>query len=135
MKYNFPGRRDVMGSSMVKRRKEIIATFKCQGSGNCCRYPGYVYVERHDIEAMAKQLEMLGIDFRRDYVVRSEGWDAVSTPTFRPQCFLDEESRCKVYEQRPKACRTYPDWDHIWSSEELLMKEIRHCPGLAKAFE
>ena len=121
--------------SLIERRKDIVENFRCQGSGNCCRYPGYVYVNRANIELMAKQLKILNIDFRRDYVVRQEGWDAISTPTFRRDCFLDGESRCKVYEQRPKKCRTYPDWDEIWSSDERLREEVKHCPGLAKAFE
>ncbi len=115
------------------QREAILAKFQCQNSGNCCRRPGYVYVDPPDVAAMA---QILGEDvpaFRRMYVKRDEGWEVVSTPRFRVGCFLNGENKCDVYEARPHACRTYPDWPDIWKDDHALREEMTSCPGLKKA--
>lgn len=111
----------------------ILQRFKCQQSGNCCKCPGVVYVTPADIQGMAKTLKMSEIEFRHEFVIKQNGWDVISTTTHRPNCFLDENNRCQVYEHRPTACRTYPDWDVIWESEATLEKECQLCPGLKAA--
>lgn len=113
----------------------VLSHFKCQQSGHCCKCPGVVYVTASDIKGMSDKLKMSEFDFRIQYVIKQNGWDVISTDTHRPTCFLDDKNRCQVYEHRPKACRTYPDWDVIWSSEEALVKECSLCPGLNKAVE
>lgn len=120
---------------MYLDRDTILDQFTCQQSGHCCKCPGVVYVTLSDIKGMANKLNLSEIDFRQQYVIKQNGWDVISTTTHRPNCFLDEQNRCSVYEHRPKACRTYPNWDVIWSSEEALKKECALCPGLNKAVE
>jgi Fe-S-cluster containining protein len=66
-------------------------------------------------------------------VRKIEGWEVIASPDFRPRCFLTEENTCSVYELRPLACRTYPQWPQIWESEESLREETEKCPGLRRA--
>jgi len=94
-----------------------IEHFNCQQSGNCCKCPGVVYVTQADIQGMASKLQLTEFDFRQKYVIKQNGWDVISTTTHRPKCFLNDSNQCDVYEFRPKACRTYPNWDVIWISE------------------
>ena len=38
-----------------------------------------------------------------------------------------------MYQSRPKSCKTYPNWESIWESEDSLNNEIAQCPGLKLA--
>jgi Fe-S-cluster containining protein len=121
------------GGLVVHLKSEILSQFKCQGSGNCCRAGGYVRVTIPEIIALSERLNLTPEVFRSQFVVRLNGWEMISTPTHRPLCFLNEDHQCGVYDQRPSACRTYPDWPEIWESEATLREESRQCPGLAQA--
>ncbi len=114
-------------------KNQILAGFSCHKSGNCCRAPGFVYVTAADISKMAAHLGLAEAAFREGYVRRHKGWEVIAAPDFRPNCFLDEENRCSVYEHRPVACRTYPHWPEIWASEEAVQEEVARCPGLKAA--
>ncbi len=115
-------------------RSKVLAHFSCQKSGNCCRAGGYVYVSTEEINALAESLHMDIPSFSTQYVRREKGWPVIASPTFRTRCFLDDKNQCQVYSNRPRMCRTYPDWEGIWSSSEALEEEIKSCPGLKKAF-
>lgn len=118
---------------MHLRKSEILSRFQCQKSGNCCKAGGYVYLTGLELENMARVVGLSVPDFREKYVVTHNGWDLIATPTHRPRCFLDENDCCTVYEARPIACRSYPDWPELWTSEEMLLSECKTCPGLQKA--
>jgi Fe-S-cluster containining protein len=118
---------------MQVQKDEILLQFRCTGSGNCCRASGYVRVTAQDMTHMANKLGISVTEFRDTMVVRVNGWEMISTPTHRPLCFLDEANRCTVYNDRPLACRTYPNWPEIWESEDALKDEATRCPGLAAA--
>ena len=122
-------------SKYIKHKDKILSLFSCQNSGNCCRYPGVVYVKDHDIDKMSSILGMTSFDFRQRYVHKQNGWHVISSSRFRPLCFLNEASQCDVYNGRPRACKTYPNWESIWSSDDSFLSEVEQCPGLKKAFE
>ncbi len=121
--------------SGIQKKEEILRRFRCRGSGACCRAGGYVAVSDADIKTMANRLQMDDWMFRQQMVVVINGWSYIATPSHRVRCFLDEQNRCKVYEARPKACRTYPDWPEIWESDESLELEMKQCVALRKAVQ
>jgi len=118
---------------LIEKKDKILANFKCQNSGNCCKAGGYVYVTADNIEKMAKILHTSPIDFRQTYTKKDNGWDIIASPNFNTNCLLDENNKCKVYEARPLACRTYPNWPSIWQSDQTLLEESKSCPGLKQA--
>jgi Fe-S-cluster containining protein len=118
---------------LIEKKDEILASFKCQNSGNCCKAGGYVYVTSDNIEKMAKILHKNPIDFRQMYTQKDNGWDIIASPNFNANCLLDENNKCKVYEARPLACRTYPNWPSIWQSDSTVIEESKSCPGLKQA--
>lgn len=115
-------------------KTELLARFKCQQSGNCCRREGYVYVTPQEMSDMAKFLGVALAEFQKKYVIREEGWSLISSPTHRDGCFLNQSNQCSIYPVRPKECKTYPNWESIWQTKEGVLAELAMCPGLKKAF-
>ena len=84
---------------------------------------------------MAKDLQLSPKQFTEHFVTRVNGWNVIASPNVRTRCFLTEHNHCQVYSSRPKACRTYPDWDVIWDSDDSLLQEAAQCRGLADAIQ
>lgn len=117
-------------------RKEILKLFQCQQSGNCCRCPGYVYVNQKDIKNMATIKKLSIHEFKEKFVQVKKGWSYIAAPNFQTTCFLDKKlKKCTVYKARPAACKSFPDWDMVWKNQESLSETARYCPGLAKAIK
>ena len=119
--------------TLVQNRTQILEKFQCQGTGNCCIAPGYVYVTNNDIDNMANILNVSKKTFMDYFVITKNGYLLIASPTHRSRCFLSADNQCTVYEGRPLACQTYPNWDVIWATDETLLKEASHCKGLAAA--
>ena len=118
--------------TLIHQKEKILNTFTCQQSGNCCRCPGYVYVTQHDITNMAHIKECTSSEFKTRYTQQKKGWSLIASPTFRTHCFLNKKNQCTVYNARPSACKTYPNWPHIWKNDTTLLNEAKKCPGLRK---
>jgi Fe-S-cluster containining protein len=118
---------------LIEKKAEILANFKCQNSGNCCKASGFVYVSAENIQKMADILNLDLSQFKETFVQKDNGWEVVASQTFRPNCFLDDQHHCTVYEGRPTACKTYPNWPSIWQTDEALIAESTQCPGLKQA--
>ena len=119
--------------TLVQNRTQILEAFQCQGTGNCCIAPGYVYVNHNDIDNMASILNVSKKTFMDYFVITKNGYYLIASPTYRTYCFLSENNQCQVYQARPLACQTYPNWDVIWATDETLLKEAASCKGLSEA--
>ena len=87
--------------------------FECTQCGNCCRNHGeytYVFLTERELERIPAHL---GLD-RREFLARyctKEPGQHYTLRMDRPACpFLGEDSRCGIYEVRPKQCATWPFW-------------------------
>ena len=119
--------------SLINNKEAILKLFACQQSGNCCKASGYVYVTNDNINHMAKTLNISVDLFLKQFVINIDGWKVIASPTFRTNCFLSSDQTCTVYDDRPTACKTYPNWPTIWESDETVIQESNQCPGLKKA--
>jgi Fe-S-cluster containining protein len=119
--------------TLIKHKESILNLFRCQQSGNCCKASGYVYVTNNNIKEMATTLNISVELFLKQFVINIDGWQVIASPTFRTNCFLNSDQKCEVYENRPNACKTYPNWPSIWESDESLIEESKQCPGLKQA--
>jgi uncharacterized protein len=105
--------------------------FSCTGCGCCCTgAPGFVWVNKAEIEAMA---EAVGVDveeFERRYV-RTVGIRKSLIEYANGDCvFFDGENRnCRVYEARPRQCRTWPFWPSNLTSPASWDRISERCPG------
>ncbi|HTQ39550.1 MAG TPA: YkgJ family cysteine cluster protein [Pirellulales bacterium] len=105
--------------------------FQCTQCGDCCTgAPGYVWVTEDEIAALAKLLGLAADDFEARYV-RCIGTRKSLIEFDNGDCvFFDNQSRkCKVYEARPRQCRTWPFWDSNIRSPQAWQKTCEVCPG------
>ena len=105
--------------------------FECAGCGACCTgAPGYVWVNKAEIEAMAGAVGMEVEQFQRHYV-RLVGIRKSLTELPGGDCVLyDDATRtCQVYEVRPRQCRTWPFWASNLRTQRSWQEASRDCPG------
>jgi uncharacterized protein len=105
--------------------------FACTGCGDCCTgAPGYVWVNKAEIEALAAVLHIAVAEFERRYV-RKVGIRKSLLEWANGDCvFFHGESRtCEVYEARPRQCRTWPFWTSNLASPETWADTAERCRG------
>ena len=83
-------------------------SFECTRCGDCCRGPGYVWVNREEIANLASFLELTPEAFGRRYLRRVERRLSLIDNDDGDCIFW--ENGCTVYSARPTQCRTFPFW-------------------------
>jgi Fe-S-cluster containining protein len=105
--------------------------FQCTGCGDCCTgAPGFVWVNKEEIAALAAKLHLDEDEFESRYV-REIGVRKSLVEYKNGDCvFFDAGTRkCKVYEARPRQCRTWPFWDSNVRTPEAWAQTCQVCPG------
>ena len=104
--------------------------FECTQCGDCCTgAPGFVWVNKQEIAALAKRLELEVDEFERRYV-RNVGVRKSLVEYDNGDCvFLDAQRRCTVYEDRPRQCKTWPFWDSNVATPDSWEDTCSVCPG------
>ena len=106
-------------------------SFECTRCGACCTgAPGYVWVNKEEIAALAVQVGMAISDFEAKYV-RDVGVRKSLKEYANGDCvFFDGKTRkCRVYSARPRQCRTWPFWDSNLRTPEAWAQTCTVCPG------
>jgi len=118
---------------------EVGLRFDCSMCGNCCTgAPGYVLVSDAEVERMAQRLGCSDADFRERYTHQiREGCSLTEIKTeFGHDCvFLDRttipgKAICRVYEDRPDQCQTWPFWKSNLKNRRSWAIAGRSCPGI-----
>ena len=133
----------VLPMHCLSRRKEAKSDsrsaglkFECTQCGKCCtkrdKY-AHVYLDEHEMRAMAKLLGIGLRSFRERYTSMDEiGWDELR---FEGEAcpFLDPASNhCAVYAARPVQCRTFPFWDEMVDANGWTERALAYCEGLGR---
>ena len=108
--------------------------FQCSQCGDCCTgAPGFVWVNKAEIAALAKRLHMDEETFESNYVMQVGIRKSLKEFANGDCVFFDNEKRCcNVYEDRPRQCRTWPFWDSNLRSPETWAETCEICPGSGK---
>lgn len=114
--------------------EEVFQEIDCLTCANCCKTTSPIFYQT-DIERVAKSLRMKPGDFIEQYLRVDEDKDYVLKSS--PCPFLDEDNYCKVYQNRPKACREYP---HTNRKKMVQIMELTHkntlvCPAVLEIVE
>ncbi|MDR0870039.1 MAG: YkgJ family cysteine cluster protein [Planctomycetaceae bacterium] len=105
--------------------------FECKQCGRCCGgAPGYVWVTGDEIKAMAEHLGFSAGLFEQSFVHTVRGRKRSLKEFPNGDCvLLDENLGCKVYENRPVQCRTWPFWEQNVRGKKAWAETAKRCPG------
>ena len=108
--------------------------FECTQCGDCCTgAPGFVWVNREEIAALAKKLKMPTSEFEQKFVRRVGIRKSLIEYANGDCVFFDGNTRkCTVYEARPRQCRTWPFWESNVATKEAWQRTCEVCPGSGK---
>lgn len=109
--------------------------FTCTQCGDCCTgAPGFVWVNKAEISAIAELMEFDDVEEFEKLYVRKVGIRKSLKEFPNGDCvFFDNEKRtCNVYGARPRQCKTWPFWDSNLRSEETWQQTCEECPGSGK---
>jgi Fe-S-cluster containining protein len=105
--------------------------FTCTGCGDCCTgAPGYVWLNRDDSQQLADHLQIDRMQFEADFT-RAVGVRRSLVEHANGDCvFFDGKTRkCRVYQARPRQCRTWPFWDSNLRTPQTWADTCEACPG------
>jgi len=113
---------------------EVFEEIDCLHCANCCKTTSPIFYQT-DIERVAKALRMKPGDFIEKYLRIDEDKDYVLKTA--PCPFLDADNYCKVYDDRPKACREYPHTDRKKMVQilDLTYRNTLVCPAVLEMVE
>ena len=108
--------------------------FECNQCHACCRRdPGYVFLTEEDLNRLNTGLHMDRDAFLKTYcrvvpmgevnrisLIEKENFD----------CIFWEEGGCRVYEDRPFQCQSFPFWPAYLDSLESWKNLENDCPGV-----
>ena len=105
--------------------------FTCTQCGDCCTgAPGFVWVNKQEIAALAKRFDLDEETFEARFVMNVGARKSLKEFANGDCVFFDGEKRnCTVYEDRPRQCRTWPFWDSNLRSPETWAQTCQSCPG------
>lgn len=108
--------------------------FKCSQCGDCCTgAPGYVWVNKAEIAALAALTDQDVAGFEKEYVYNVGIRKSLREFPNGDCVFFDGQSRrCTVYEARPRQCRTWPFWESNLKSPAAWEATCEVCPGSGK---
>lgn len=114
--------------------REVFEEADCLRCANCCKTTSPIFYQ-NDIERVARSLRMKPGDFIQEYLRIDDDRDYVLKSS--PCPFLGEDNYCRVYEDRPKACREYPHTDRkkMVQITDLTWKNTMVCPAVFEMVE
>ena len=114
--------------------EEVFEKTDCLTCANCCKTTSPIFYPI-DIERVAKALRMKPGEFTEKYLRIDEDNDYVLKSA--PCPFLDQDNYCKMYEDRPKACREYPHTNRkkMVQIMDLTYNNTLVCPAVLEIVE
>jgi Fe-S-cluster containining protein len=114
--------------------EEVFEAVDCLKCANCCKTTSPIFRDV-DIERLSKRLRMTHTQFTEKYLNLDHEDDYVLKVS--PCAFLQEDNKCSVYEDRPRACREYPHTDRKKMHQilGLTLKNTQVCPAVVRILE
>lgn len=107
--------------------------FKCTECGQCCTgAPGYVWVTKEEIVAIAAYLKLSVEVFSRKYLRLVNGQYSLVEYKANNDCVFLKDRKCQIYPVRPKQCRTFPWWPQNLNTKESWEIAAKGCEGICK---
>ncbi|MEM6885913.1 MAG: YkgJ family cysteine cluster protein [Verrucomicrobiota bacterium] len=105
--------------------------YQCQRCGNCCRWPGLVRVEEHEIDAMAEELDIGVNAFLDEYCdIHPNRSGLVFKNKPDGACiFLEGVNTCRIQAAKPIQCQGFPNtwnfpgWQQVCEAKVVKFKK------------
>jgi hypothetical protein len=123
-----------LDAQVIAADEEVWQEVDCLTCANCCKTISPTFTQK-DIERIASRLRLKPGEFVEEYLYIDEDDDFVLQKT--PCPFLLKDNKCRIYEDRPKACRDYPHTGkrkfhlHV----EITKKNALVCPAAFRVVE
>jgi len=126
-----PGKVD---EAFQKLHEEVFSEVNCLDCANCCKSLG-PKLNSTDIRRISNVLRLKTSEFEQKYLRMDEDDDFVFSTM--PCVFLAEDNACKIYEDRPRACREYPHTDQRKMHQvlDITLKNMSTCPAVFEIVE
>ena len=123
-----------LDQTVIAHDEAVFQTVDCLECANCCKTISPTFTQK-DIDRIAGTMGMKPGEFVQKYLFVDEDDDFVLQNS--PCPFLRPDNRCRIYEDRPRACRDYPHTGkrkfhlHI----EITKKNALVCPAAFRIVE
>ena len=102
---------------------ERLEEFVCQRCNECCRQPGFVYLNSSEAESIAAFLKISAFDFVNQYCDLQDRSRLVLKKNSDESCIFLSAEGCSIHPVKPAQCRGFPvKWRTINSFD--------YCAGL-----
>ena len=117
-----------LDQEVIAADEAVFKQLDCLECANCCKTISPIFTSK-DVERIAASLRMPPGKFMSQYLRIDEDQDMVLQTS--PCPFLASDNKCRIYEDRPKACREYPHTGQrkFVSHIEITKKNILFCPA------
>ncbi len=122
-------------STLKKRQKKPWykdgLRFECQRCGSCCRgEPGVVWINKKETKNICVSLGISTELFVKNYVRLINGRISLLEHD-NGDCIMYDNG-CKIYEDRPRQCKTFPFWSSNLKNKTQWEEQKKTCPGIGK---
>jgi hypothetical protein len=123
-----PGKVD---EAFQRLHEEVFEEVNCLDCGNCCKSFGPRITDA-DVRRISAALKIKASVLTASYLRMDEDNDYVFQAM--PCPFLDSDNYCKIYENRPRACRDYPHTDRRRMQQilDITLKNMETCPAVSE---
>ena len=107
--------------------QEQLSKFVCQRCNECCKKPGFVYLQQGEEEAIAAHLNFAPFEFVNRFCELQDRQKLVLKKNPDESCIFLSDRGCQIHPVKPQQCRDFPiRWRTIASFD--------YCAGLKKIF-
>lgn len=107
----------------------VFSAIDCLQCANCCRTTSPIFNQR-DIARISRGLKLRPGEFIEKYLRIDDEGDCVLKSS--PCSFLGSDNTCRIYADRPKACREYPhtNRNNMAGILQLTLRNTQVCPAV-----
>jgi Fe-S-cluster containining protein len=102
-----------------------LKNFECQRCNECCRQPGFVYLEAGEAERIADDLKLELYAFTDRFCEVEERRRLVLKKHADEACIFLRAEGCSIHAVKPRQCRDFPV---KWRTP----RSLEYCAGLKK---
>lgn len=102
---------------------KIENEFSCRRCNECCKKPGFVYLQPGEAASIAEHLGLNEFEFVNQFCELQDRQKLVLKKLSNEHCIFLEDAGCRIHAAKPVQCREFP---YRWRTPASL----DYCEGL-----